>query len=87
MAIIFHSFKRLRNIGLIEAGQKYYDYSQRIVAEFDLAKSVLIHVMPEYVFSPYEKISSTYAIYLKRDIISRKARVFLDFLGERIDQQ
>jgi DNA-binding transcriptional LysR family regulator len=52
----------------------------------ELAKGALIHVMPEYVFSPYEEISSTYAIYLKRDMISRKTRVFLDFLGERIDK-
>ena len=52
----------------------------------ELERGALIHVMPEYVFSPYEEISSTYAIYLKRDMISRKARVFLDFIGERINK-
>jgi DNA-binding transcriptional LysR family regulator len=51
----------------------------------ELTTGALIHVMPEYVFSPYEEISSTYAIYLKRDMISRKARVFLDFISEKIN--
>ena len=40
--------------------------------------------MPEYTFSPYEELSATYAIYLKRDMISPKTRVFLDFLVEHI---
>jgi len=53
----------------------------------ELSEGTLIHVMPELVFSPYEEMSSTYAIYLKRDMISRKARVFLDFIGERINSQ
>lgn len=50
----------------------------------ELEKAELIHVMPKFVFSPYEEMSSTYAIYLKRDLISRKTRVFLDFITERI---
>lgn len=50
----------------------------------ELQQGTLVHVMPEQIFSPYEEISSTYAIYLKRDMISRKTRVFLDFLSERI---
>lgn len=50
----------------------------------ELTEGSLKHVMPEYTFSPYEELSATYAIYLKRDLVSPKIRVFLDFLGENI---
>jgi DNA-binding transcriptional LysR family regulator len=50
----------------------------------ELADGTLRHVMPEYTFSPYEELSATYAIYLKRDMISPKTRVFLNFLIENI---
>ncbi|MBB1436739.1 MULTISPECIES: LysR family transcriptional regulator [unclassified Pseudoalteromonas] len=50
----------------------------------ELADGSLKHVMQNYTFSPYEELSATYAIYLKRDMISPKARVFLDFLVENI---
>ncbi len=50
----------------------------------ELANGSISQVMPEHIFSPYEELSSTYAIYLKRDLISPKTRVFLDFLGEYI---
>ncbi|WP_085297468.1 LysR family transcriptional regulator [Cognaticolwellia mytili] len=50
----------------------------------ELADGTIIQVMPEHVFSPYEELSATYAIYLKRDLISPKTRVFLDFLAEHI---
>jgi DNA-binding transcriptional LysR family regulator len=50
----------------------------------ELEDGALVQVMPEYTFSPYEELSATYAIYLKRDMISPKTRVFLDFLVENI---
>lgn len=50
----------------------------------ELANGSINQVMPESIFSPYEELSATYAIYLKRDLISPKTRVFLDFLGENI---
>jgi DNA-binding transcriptional LysR family regulator len=50
----------------------------------ELEKGSLIHVMKDYVLSPYEELSSTYAIYLKRDMVSPKTRAFLDFLSENI---
>lgn len=50
----------------------------------ELTDGSISQVMPEHIFSPYEELSATYAIYLKRDLISPKTRVFLDFLGENI---
>ncbi|WP_019026398.1 LysR family transcriptional regulator [Colwellia piezophila] len=50
----------------------------------ELADGSLIQVMPEHTFSPYEELSSTYAIYLKREMVSVKTRVFLDFLVDNI---
>lgn len=38
----------------------------------ELADGSLIQVMPEYIFSPYEELSATYAIYLKREMLSPK---------------
>ena len=50
----------------------------------ELAEGSISQVMPEHIFSPYEELSATYAIYLKRDLMSPKTRVFLDFLTENI---
>jgi len=50
----------------------------------ELKNGKLVHVLPEYVLSPYESLSSTYAIYLKRDLISPKISVFLDFIKEHL---
>ncbi|GAW95613.1 MULTISPECIES: LysR family transcriptional regulator [Colwellia] len=50
----------------------------------ELNDGSLINVMPEYTFSPYEELSSTYAIYLQREMVSVKTRVFLDFLVDNI---
>ena len=50
----------------------------------ELADGSLIHVMADYTLSPYEELSSTYAIYLKRDMVSVKTRVFLDFLVDNL---
>ena len=49
-----------------------------------IKQSKLIPIQPEYTFSPYEELSATYAIYLKREMVSLKTRVFLDFLVENI---
>ncbi len=51
----------------------------------ELANGSLVHVMQEYTLSPYEELSATYALYLKRDMMSPKVRVFLDFLIENIE--
>jgi len=50
----------------------------------ELKSGSICQVMPEHIFSPYEELSATYAIYLKRDLISPKTRAFLDFLNENI---
>jgi len=52
----------------------------------ELADGSLIHVLPQCVFSPYEELSATYAIYLKRELVSPKTRVFLDFIVQEIPQ-
>ncbi|MEH6578634.1 MAG: LysR substrate-binding domain-containing protein [Amphritea sp.] len=50
----------------------------------ELKTGALVHVLPEHTLSPYEILSSTYALYLKRELISPKIRVFLDFLDKNI---
>jgi len=50
----------------------------------ELESGSICQVMPEHIFSPYEELSATYAIYLKRDLVSPKTRVFLDFLNDNI---
>jgi len=50
----------------------------------ELKSGAICQVMPEHIFSPYEELSATYAIYLKRELVSPKTRVFLDFLNENI---
>jgi DNA-binding transcriptional LysR family regulator len=57
----------------------------RWAVDSELKSGVLIRVLEEHTFSPYESMSSTYAIHLKRDLISPKIRVFLDFLKKHID--
>ncbi len=47
----------------------------------ELQSGELINVMPQHTFSPYEVMSSTYAIYLKRELVSPKIRVFIDYLN------
>lgn len=50
----------------------------------ELDNGSLVQIMKEHVFSPYEELSATYAIYLKREMISPKTRVFLDFIATKI---
>ena len=50
----------------------------------ELADGSIIQVMQQYTFSPYEELSATYAIYLKRDMVPPKTKVFLEFLAENI---
>ncbi|KZN30102.1 hypothetical protein N480_03925 [Pseudoalteromonas luteoviolacea S2607] len=52
----------------------------------ELEVGSLVQLLPQYTFSPYEKLSSTYAIYLKRELLTPKTRVFLDFLSKNIPQ-
>ncbi|TPH13412.1 LysR family transcriptional regulator [Litorilituus lipolyticus] len=47
----------------------------------ELNDGTLVQVLPQYVLSPYETLSSTYAIYLKRELTAPKTRVFLDFIA------
>lgn len=49
----------------------------------ELANGSLIEVLSQYSLSPYETLTSTYAIYLKRELIAPKTRVFLDFISEQ----
>jgi len=51
----------------------------------ELKDGSLINVLSQYTFSPYEVISSTYAIFLKREMLSPKTRVFLDFIVKYIN--
>ncbi|MCG7588613.1 substrate binding domain-containing protein, partial [Photobacterium sp. OFAV2-7] len=50
----------------------------------ELQSGELINVLPQHTFSPYEVISSTYAIYLKRELVSPKIRVFIDYMSRHI---
>jgi DNA-binding transcriptional LysR family regulator len=51
----------------------------------ELENGSLVQVLKQYIFSPYESLSSTYAIYSKRELVSPKIRVFLDFIKAHID--
>jgi len=51
----------------------------------ELENGTLINVLPKFTLSPYEVMSSTYAIFLKRELISPKTRVFLDFISHNIN--
>lgn len=50
----------------------------------ELKQGELVHVLPQHTFSPYEVMSSTYAIYLKRELVSPKIRVFIDYLSRHM---
>jgi len=51
----------------------------------ELENGSLVQILKQHVFSPYESLSSTYAIYSKRELVSPKIRVFLDFIKAHID--
>ncbi|MEY8197947.1 MAG: LysR substrate-binding domain-containing protein [Colwellia sp.] len=51
----------------------------------ELENGSLVQVLEQDVFSPYESLSSTYAIYSKRELVSPKIRVFLDYIKAHID--
>ena len=51
----------------------------------ELENGSLVQILKQHVFSPYESLSSTYAIYSKRELVSPKIRVFLDFIKGHID--
>ncbi|OCQ23163.1 transcriptional regulator [Pseudoalteromonas luteoviolacea] len=52
----------------------------------ELKDGVLVQLLNQYTFSPYETLSSTYAIYLKRELLAPKTRAFLDYLASNIPQ-
>ncbi|WDE02415.1 LysR family transcriptional regulator [Thalassomonas actiniarum] len=56
----------------------------RWAVQEELNNNTLIQVLEQYTISPYQSLTATYAIYLKRELISPKIRVFLDFLKENI---
>ncbi|RDE24854.1 LysR family transcriptional regulator [Motiliproteus coralliicola] len=47
----------------------------------ELSRGQLCRVLSEDEFSPQESPSSTYAIYLKRDLVAPKVKVFVDFIA------
>ncbi|KGJ87026.1 LysR family transcriptional regulator [Colwellia psychrerythraea] len=50
----------------------------------ELENGSLVQVLKQHTFSPYESLSSTYAIYSKRELVSAKIRVFLDFIKANV---
>ncbi|MBC7004257.1 LysR family transcriptional regulator [Photobacterium sp. BZF1] len=50
----------------------------------ELEDGRLQQVLPDYHFSPQATPTATYAIYLKREMVSPKVRVFIDYLIEQI---
>ncbi|KZK99994.1 MULTISPECIES: LysR family transcriptional regulator [unclassified Pseudovibrio] len=50
----------------------------------ELDKGDLVQVLPDLTFSPHGQQTSTYAIYLKREQISPKIKVFTDFIIRQI---
>lgn len=50
----------------------------------ELADGRLNRVLADYHFSPQATPTATYAIYLKREMVSPKVRVFIDYLVEKI---
>lgn len=50
----------------------------------ELKSGQLQQVLPDYHFSPQATPTATYAIYLKREMVSPKVRVFIDYLIEQI---
>ncbi len=51
----------------------------------ELENGSLVQVLEQHIFSPYESLSSTYAIYSKRELVSPKVSVFLDYIKAHID--
>jgi DNA-binding transcriptional LysR family regulator len=80
-AISVNSVNGLKQLVLNDTGLALIP---RWAVKDELADGSLIQVMQRYTFSPYEELSSTYAIYLKREMVSPKTRVFLDYLVENI---
>ncbi|MGF1680293.1 LysR substrate-binding domain-containing protein [Photobacterium minamisatsumaniensis] len=56
----------------------------RWAVDAELKSGALVQILAEYVFSPQPTNTATYAIYLKRELVSPKIRVFLDFLAEKL---
>ncbi|NQZ91102.1 MAG: LysR family transcriptional regulator [Moritella sp.] len=56
----------------------------RWAVNHELNNGSLVQVLAQHSFSPYERLSSTYALYLKRDLISPKIRVFLDYIKQHL---
>lgn len=50
----------------------------------ELQSGDLIQVMHNYSFCPHGKDTAVYAIFLRRELISPKIRVFLDFLTDHL---
>ncbi|MDV5169658.1 LysR family transcriptional regulator [Photobacterium rosenbergii] len=50
----------------------------------ELKDGRLQQLLPDYHFSPQATTTATYAIYLKREMVSPKVRVFIDYLLEQI---
>ncbi|EAQ66133.1 transcriptional regulator, LysR family protein [Marinomonas sp. MED121] len=50
----------------------------------ELEEKSLLQLLPQYTFSPNEHLTSTYGIYLNRQFIAPKIRVFLDFIKKTI---
>ena len=53
----------------------------------ELKNGSLVRILEQDLFSPCAPLSSTYALYLKRELISPKIRVFLDFLRDKLDSE
>lgn len=50
----------------------------------ELRSGDLLQVLPDQTFSPHEDQTSTYAIYLKRELVSPKIKVFIDFIIKHV---
>ncbi|WP_438465496.1 LysR family transcriptional regulator [Marinomonas sp. PE14-40] len=50
----------------------------------ELEEKSLLQLLPQHIFSPNEHLTSTYGIYLNRQFIAPKIRVFLDFIKKSI---
>lgn len=50
----------------------------------ELDRGELVKVMSDYSFCPNGKETAVYAIFLRRELISPKIRVFLDFLKDQL---
>lgn len=80
-SLVVNSVNGQKQLVLNHAG---YALMPRWAIKNELKSGTIVHVRPEYILSPHDSISSTYAIYLKRDLISPKISVFLDFIKEKL---